>query len=390
MKILKISASGLPLFEKKCEIDFTAQQRVSADNANNLYCLFLSNSRKCHLNNVISFIGVNASGKTTVLKLITFVMHMLNNRSINNIDSNSVLNELSEDKCAVFDVCFFDDNNGISLLHTAICKNNDRFIISDEMLYSKKGSTVKNKADIFNFDNVKPSMVRNNDNDFLLDDISIIVAFNKRTQKHISLYDMTQYTSENKLNLSDDYPPELIAFFDKNIEYLRIQKNRKDSNIHLKFHNSSEITLNKLSDINMYLSSGTIKGINVFLYAIKTFKNGGYLIVDELENHFNQEIVSTLIRLYMDKKVNPNGATLIFSTHYSEILDIFERNDSIYIIRNNKGEITTDNISTLINRNDMKKSEIYQSGFLEGTTPIYDSYIDLKKSIIKSHREIIR
>lgn len=390
MKILKISASGLPLFEKKCEIDFIAQQRVSADNAENLHCISLSNSHKYHLNNVISFIGVNASGKTTVLKLITFVLHMLSNCPINNIDSNSVLNEMSENKRAVFDVYFFDDNSSINLLHTTICKRNDRFIISDEALYSKKGSTVRSKADIFNFSEYKPTMVRNNDNDFLLDDISIIVAFNKRTQNQISLYDMTQYTNENKLNLSDDYPPELIAFFDKNIEYLRIQKNRKDSNIHLKFHNSSGITLTKLSDINMYLSSGTIKGINVFLDAIKTFKNGGYLIVDELENHFNQEIVSTLIRLYMDKRVNPNGATLIFSTHYSEILDIFERNDSIYIVRNNKGEITADNISTLIKRNDMKKSEIYQSGFLEGTTPAYDSYIDLKKSIIKSHRENIR
>ena len=29
MKILKIVASGLPLFANKCEIDFVAQQRVT-------------------------------------------------------------------------------------------------------------------------------------------------------------------------------------------------------------------------------------------------------------------------------------------------------------------------------------------------------------------------
>ena len=64
---------------------------------------------------------------------------------------------------------------------------------------------------------------------------------------------------------------------------------------------------------------------------MRTFETGGYLIIDELENHFNQEIVSTLIRFYMDKKVNKKGAMLIFSTHYSELLDVFERNDRFFI-----------------------------------------------------------
>lgn len=46
--------------------------------------------------------------------------------------------------------------------------------------------------------------------------------------------------------------------------------------------------------------------------AVFTFAEGGYLFVDELENHFNREIVSTLIRFFMDNKVNKKGATLIF------------------------------------------------------------------------------
>lgn len=62
--------------------------------------------------------------------------------------------------------------------------------------------------------------------------------------------------------------------------------------------------------------------------------------------------MSTLVRFFMDKKVNKNGATLVFSTHYSEILDEF------------------------------KKSEVYDSDFLKGTVPAYKSYIDLKKVLI--------
>ena len=115
--------------------------------------------------------------------------------------------------------------------------------------------------------------------------------------------------------------------------------------------------------------------------ALMVFQEGGYLIVDELENHFNREIVSTLIRFFMDKKVNKNGGTLIFSTHYSELLDEFERNDSIYIVRNKEG-ITAENLSKILKRNDMKKSEVYDSDFLKGTVPAYDSYIALKKALM--------
>ena len=41
MKLLKISALGLPLFKGKCEIDFLAQQRVSSDNADKMGAYFL-------------------------------------------------------------------------------------------------------------------------------------------------------------------------------------------------------------------------------------------------------------------------------------------------------------------------------------------------------------
>lgn len=152
------------------------------------------------------------------------------------------------------------------------------------------------------------------------------------------------------------------------------------------FKGKEAIKLHQLSDINRYLSSGTIKGINTFLSAMEMFHTGGYLIVDELENHFNHEIVSTLIRFYMDKKVNPKGAVLFFSTHYSELLDEMDRNDSIYIIRNRDG-ITADNLSAILKRNDIKRSDAYQSGFLEGTVPMYDAYMDLKSTPIRSGME---
>ncbi|MCM1329172.1 MAG: ATP-binding protein [Ruminococcus sp.] len=386
MKLLKISVSGMPLFKEKCEINFVAHQRVSADNSQKMDCIFSNSSQQFYQNNVVSLIGINASGKTTILKLITFVCRMLNNESINNISCSELLNGLSDGKKAVFDIYFYSENKTVNLLHTVLTHKNGKLIIEDEYLKSKAITKVKNKSDLFSFDECEIAIARNNDEDFLLDDVSITVAYNKKNKSQLMLMDMLHHTDTNELSILENCPPELITFFDSNVEYLNIQKEGKDCNIQLKFISEDEISLSKPTDLNRYLSSGTIKGINIFLSAIKTFQNGGYLIVDEIENHFNQEIVSTLIRFYMDKKINPHGAVMIFSTHYAELLDELERNDSIYIVRNNGG-IDAENLAAILKRNDIKKSEAYQSGLINGTTPMYDAYMLLKKSIIQSHKE---
>ena len=85
----------------------------------------------------------------------------------------------------------------------------------------------------------------------------------------------------------------------------------------------------------------------------------------------------------MDSKVNKTGATLIFSTHYSELLDEFHRNDSVYIVRNKEG-IIANNLANVLKRNDLKKSEVYDSDYLGGTVPEYDVYMALKKALISA------
>lgn len=384
MKILKIVAKDLPLFNGRCEIDFLPQQRVNSENAENMSELFSTSSNTFYKSNVISFTGINASGKTSVLKLITFVFDMLNNTPINSITCSEVLDGIADNNTVSFDTFFFSEtqnNKLINLLNTVIAKEDNKLKIVSETLKSKDVSKIRAKKALYDFSDIETNFTRDVNSEFLLDDVSIMVAFNKRNKESINYTDMLRYTNINELDISEDCPVELISFFDPSIEYLKINKEKNKSNIHLKFKSKNEMILNQFSELNRYLSSGTIKGINTFLYAIRIFNNGGYLIIDELENHFNREIVSTLIRFYMDKKVNKKGATLIFSTHYSELLDEFERNDNIYIVRNRQG-ITIENLSKILKRNDIKKSEAYQSGLLGGTLPMYDAYMNLKNAII--------
>lgn len=394
MKLLKIRASGIPLFKDTCEIDFLALQRVTAEDANSMSTVFTTGTQAFTQNNVLAMIGINASGKTTVLKLITFVCKMLNHEPLNRIDCAEILDGLEKDQHVTLETYFYAESSAtfcqatgkaINQLKTVIGKKDNKLLIVQETLKTKAVTTDLRKKNALDFTDVEVNLSREF-NEYLLDDVSIVVAFNKKNKEQLLVSDMLQYTNVNHLYLSEDCPLELISFFDPSIEYLRLQKDDKDIRIILKFKEKKEIILNQLSELNRYLSSGTIKGINIFLEAMRIFKTGGYLIVDELENHFNREIVSTLIRFFMDKKVNQTGAMLIFSTHYPELLDEFERNDNIYIIKNRQG-VSIENLSKILKRNDIKKSEAYQSGFLEGTVPMYESYMNLKKALIQNNLE---
>lgn len=394
MKLLKIHASGIPLFKDTCEIDFLALQRVTAEDANSMSTVFTTGTQAFTQNNVLAMIGINASGKTTVLKLITFVCKMLNHEPLNRIDCAEILDGLEKDQHVTLETYFYAESSAtfcqatgkaINQLKTVIGKKDNKLLIVQETLKTKAVTTDLRKKNVLDFTDVEVNLSRQF-NEYLLDDVSIMVAFNKKNKEQLLVSDMLQYTNVNHLYLSEDCPLELISFFDPSIEYLRFQKDDKDIRIILKFKEKNEIILNQLSELNRYLSSGTIKGINIFLEAMRIFKTGGYLIVDEPENHFNREIVSTLIRFFMDKKVNQTGAMLIFSTHYPELLDEFERNDNIYIVRNRQG-VSIENLSKILKRNDIKKSEAYQSGFLEGTVPMYESYMNLKKALIQNNLE---
>ena len=144
MKILKIEVNGLPNFENKLEICFMAQQRVSADDKEKLVNVFSN----IYVNKVVSFVGINASGKTTILITISFVMKMLNNQSINNIQSRVILNDMGEDDQVVITTFFYDGSN-VNKLETYIGKEisemdgSERFVIRDEILWSKGTSKVE-------------------------------------------------------------------------------------------------------------------------------------------------------------------------------------------------------------------------------------------------------
>ena len=383
MKILRITAQGLPLFKQDLDIAFYAQQRVSEDDKERLFKLLSKPSVYLHAAN--AFIGINASGKTSVMKAIRLALSIVNNEPINHVDAKTILGGT---KNAVFHIYFYDANQNICCLETEITSQKTKagdfvYSIVNEKLWEKPVATVQSRKVLTDFSGLEPVAIRNENEMFLSDDVSFIIAHNKKTKDTLEICSLLSFTNVNVLPFSEDIPLEVIAFLDPTIEKLCFEKMENKSFIHLKFKGEDEIVLNNAMDLEQYLSSGTIKGIITFSLVKEVLQSGGYILVDEIENHFNKEIVTTLVRFFMDSRLNKKGGTLIFTTHYPELLDEYDRNDGIYIVRNRNG-IMADNLSNILTRNDIKKSDAYQSGFLEGTTPAYEAYIRLKKSLAAS------
>ena len=79
------------------------------------------------------------------------------------------------------------------------------------------------------------------------------------------------------------------------------------------------------SELVYMLSGGTTKGVLLYIFVVAALENGFDLLIDEVENHFHKTLVENIISLFKDKTVNKKSATLIFTTHYCEVLDFYYR-----------------------------------------------------------------
>lgn len=88
-------------------------------------------------------------------------------------------------------------------------------------------------------------------------------------------------------------------------------------------------------------SEGTKKVISLSGPIFYTLKNGGILIVDELDAKLHPLLTRNIVLLFMDPEKNTNGAQLIFATHDTNLLDLaIIRRDQIWFAEKDNVEST--------------------------------------------------
>ena len=331
-------------------------------------------------------------GKTTTLRLLKTALEIV----IRNTDLNSAItSDLIVDDTIIRTTFFY--NNKYHQLESVIGIHDDtdkfKFYYKKETLKHKKASTFYSRTELTDFTNAdveKRSELQNDVAKYLDESKSIVSPTIKGNYSYISDNLWMNYT--NPAVLSGKAPAEILDVFDDSIEEFSMSKsspNGKPGEWKLKFKNDNWIySGNNTFEPNLLISAGTISGQRLIHEAIIVLKKGGYLLIDELEAHMNKELIRVILSLFGSTKTNPNGACIIFSTHYVEILDfnILNRKDNIYITRKKNFLLSVKKFSDDFKRNDFKKSEIILSNLLTGTAPKYEAIERLRDFICNQVR----
>lgn len=374
MKILKVTANNFKLCEDNFTISFVPEANKTVED------------KEFELNEIdenlfvfktLCFIGKNASGKTTASELLSLVYDIFSMFRIR--ESYSILRYW--DKMVNLDITFYNEGYLYRYV-TDLCKNNENntIVFKNQKLY--KRIYMKSYARmIFDYSKYEELKLDNS----LPEDTSIVYLILKNIafrgiycpsrdeiySDYAISFNIYRLLNNNKI------VEAILKIFDEHLDGIEMLEDNKFK-IYYNNKTSKEVTSKELYNI---LSSGTTKGFGLFTFVVYSLKNGCDLIVDEIENHFHKSLVENLVSLYKDKSVNKNNATLIFTTHYCELLDLFNRTDNIYITKYDKNIHLENMYKDYDFRPELSKSKKFYSNTFN-TDVNYDYLMNFKKELM--------
>ena len=372
MKLLNLTITGF----KRCIDNFNITFTPTANkNKEDIEYELSEIDDNLYVFNTIGIVGKNSSGKTTTIEALSIAYDILSNFKI-----KKTLNYLRDTKDIIIKLYFYY-NEYIYYYKTKLIynKNNDYICFKDEEIY--KAKYYKSYAnDLYNLDRYEKLNLEKE----LPEDTSIVYYILKEIEMRYFYYDSyieNTFFLEKITDMYNMYNPNIlktiIELFDDNIMDIKLKN--KDKFI-ITFKNNQKEEKNKKELFNI-LSSGTIKGLYLYLDVILSLESGRDLVIDEIEIHFHKTLVENLINLYKDKRINKHHATLIFTTHYCELLDLFNRYDNIYITRHEEKISITNAYKYNISNKLLKSKKFYDNAF--DTAVNYESLIKFKKELLK-------
>lgn len=372
MKLLRVRASNY----KNCCDDFTIDlvaksKKTSEDKEYELQEI----AEDLFVFNTVAFVGKNASGKTSAIELMEC--------------SYSILSEFRlEDKHYNYDnvkleIIFYHEE--YIYRYNTILKADpnlgSRANFTEQHIYRKK--YYKSKIKEIYFDDVFEEIT---DLGELPEDTSIVFFVLKKKATRAVYFNCDgegaetyhlMFRAMKTYKVSEKILMKVIRIFDDKIKSLKMVDEK-----HYKLEYQDSVKELSDSELVYMLSSGTTKGVLLYIFVVAALENGFDLLIDEVENHFHKTLVENMISLFKDKTVNRKSSTLIFTTHYCEVLDLFNRQDNIWIAKSDQ-KIRLDNMYETYNiRPELLKSrQFYNNAF--DTSVNYEDLMALKKELMR-------
>lgn len=384
LELLKVKANGFKLLEDNFELDFTTRTRVyQKDKLSEIEEI----DKGLNTFRSIAFVGGNSSGKSTALSLVLKTLLFLQTGRWEFIPRE--FKKDSIDLNIVFYLegflynysCTFNkieiDKLSIANIYSPI--TNEKLI---KLEYNKARGIVN--LDLLNTNGVDESEILKSS---LLDTSAIAkitgdkISVDEFSNNNIVNFDVNivRNTFFASLNSCDkELVSSIIKLLDESIEYIIC-----DNSDLVKFKriNEKEIIISQLELLSI-LSSGTFRGVELYVRSINALKYGKVFIVDEIENCFHKNLVKNLLFIFNSKNINSKGAKLIFSTHYTEILDSLSRRDNIFITHKENGYVNVKNLySDYDVRTELSKSNQFDNNVFN-TSFNYEQLLNVKELII--------
>lgn len=387
MKLLRVKANHFKNCSDGYTIDFVAKSRkYPEDKEYELQEI----APELHVYNTMAFIGKNASGKTSAIDLLDCAYSILSEFRLEN-------KKYSYDGIELEIIFYHDDY--IYRYETTLSsdKLGNRAIFKNEKVFRKKYFKT-NVKEIYNTDTFEkvqkglfplvPSQAFDDsigdDVLWLPDDTSRLFYILGKKETRAIYFDSYEdgtdtyrlmFNALKNYDIDSDVLSRVLRVFDENIESLDMVD---EKNYKLKF--KGEVRNYTDTQLIYMLSSGTTKGILLYVLMVASLKEGFALLIDEVENHFHKTLVENMISLYKDKSVNRNNATLIFTTHYCEVLDQMGRQDNIWICKSGVQVSLSNMYEDYQIRPELLKSKQYYNNAFQ-TAVDYNALMNLKRKL---------
>lgn len=370
MKLLRVKADGFKNCKGSTVIDFVAKSKKTAEDKE--YEL-QKVAEELYVFNTMAFVGKNASGKTSAVELLDCCYSILGDFRLEgkhyHYDGISL------------EMFFFHENHiyryTTELKTNSSLGNKANFV--NQHLYQKiyYKSKLNSIYDLQDFTEMKDFGALPEDTSilfFVLNKKSTCALYFDSFGNGADTYQLL-FKAMQTYKINESIFLSVIRIFDENIRRL---ERVDEHNYRLAYGNKEDVVSDK--ELLYFLSSGTTKGILLYILMVASLQNGFDLLIDEIENHFHKTLVENMISLYKDKSVNRKNATLIFTTHYCEILDLFNRQDNIWIARA-EDQVTLYNMYLEYNvRTELLKSKQFYSDAFK-TAVDYDELMKMWRQL---------
>ncbi|WP_166113663.1 ATP-binding protein [Pseudoalteromonas sp. Z9A5] len=376
-------------FKDGTEINFSCKENIVDED-----------NQDINLSKVIGIKGANGSGKTNILKAITFLYCFCVKRMKTRIDTKD-----GESKIMI-PLSSFSDNEDITEFYIEFLLFGTTYyyelditatgIVREEIKRKSKKEVIcitreKNKITncLKEFDELKSLKLKADQSlisiidDFEFNsemiDLKVMRTFFSKALFNVGVdgyqnleigddyFEVSEFYNEN--NEALDFAKEVISSVDDGIRDIIIEETTDKSTGSKIFY---PMFAHKIEDFDFLIglaheSMGT-KALFLTLHKYwLTIKNGGLLILDEFDTHLHAMILPEILELFTNPKINTLNAQLIITAHNTEIIDSLGRYNTVLVNKENNESYSyrLDEVSLL--RNDRLISPIYKKGKIGGT-----------------------